>query len=351
MTDRHSRPQGGQMSYVDERSEIEIVAGGRLHALEPDWSSLLERTYDNRIFMSPLWVLTWCRHFGSADARIIISQNASGQLTGLLPLQLSRQGAVRTLALLGDHNVSDYMDALADRSRSEPVLRGLWSTAIELLEWDLVELRHVPSASPLLSAVETVSNELGLDVTIDRDEVCPVALLCNTWDGYLQTLGKKQRHEIRRKLRRATQGTASAWRVSRTTQELERDLPVFFQLHEAGGGEKARFLTTAMRAYFTDLAQGLLERDILRLGLLERDGADVATTLSFRYRDRYFLYNSGYSPGDAARSPGIAAAAFTMQQAIEEQAVAFDFLSGSEPYKYQLGGVDTFTCRVTVTRR
>jgi CelD/BcsL family acetyltransferase involved in cellulose biosynthesis len=39
-----------------------------------------------------------------------------------------------------------------------------------------------------------------------------------------------------------------------------------------------------------------------------------------------------------------------MQDAIEDRAVAFDFLSGNEPYKYQLGATDTHTSRVAVDR-
>jgi CelD/BcsL family acetyltransferase involved in cellulose biosynthesis len=39
-----------------------------------------------------------------------------------------------------------------------------------------------------------------------------------------------------------------------------------------------------------------------------------------------------------------------MQEAIEEKAGAFDFLSGDEPYKYQFGATNTFTCRAQARR-
>jgi CelD/BcsL family acetyltransferase involved in cellulose biosynthesis len=105
-------------------------------------------------------------------------------------------------------------------------------------------------------------------------------------------------------------------------------------------------MTPGMRQFFAALALTLGEEDILRLSVLRRDGVDIATTMSFFYRDRYLLYNSGYDPSYAAYSPGIAAVALTMQDAIREGAVAFDFLSGDEPYKYQFGASNTYTCRV-----
>jgi CelD/BcsL family acetyltransferase involved in cellulose biosynthesis len=105
-----------------------------------------------------------------------------------------------------------------------------------------------------------------------------------------------------------------------------------------------------MRAYFQDLASELLSAGILRLSFFTRDGVDLAVAMSFFYRDRYLLYNSGYNPDYSAYNPGIAAVAYAMQDAIHERAVAFDFLSGDEPYKYQFGATSTYTCRVSVER-
>jgi CelD/BcsL family acetyltransferase involved in cellulose biosynthesis len=105
-----------------------------------------------------------------------------------------------------------------------------------------------------------------------------------------------------------------------------------------------------MRAYFRDLAHALLDEGVLRLSVLSRDGTDVAATMSFLYRDRWLLYNSGYDPAYSAYSPGIVAVARAMQDAIAEEAIAFDFLTGDEPYKFQFGATSTHTCRVTISR-
>ena len=44
---------------------------------------------------------------------------------------------------------------------------------------------------------------------MEREDVCPVVTLPDDadMDGYLSTLGKKERHEIRRKVRRAVSST------------------------------------------------------------------------------------------------------------------------------------------------
>jgi CelD/BcsL family acetyltransferase involved in cellulose biosynthesis len=163
-------------------------------------------------------------------------------------------------------------------------------------------------------------------------------------------LSKKQRHEIRRKLRRAQEDVEWHWRTSQTPEDLNRDIEVFFQLHEASAHDKAEFMTDQMQAFFRSIARVLLAEGLLRLSVFHRDGLDVATNLSFSYRGRYLLYNSGYEPEQREHSPGITAVALSMQDAIAEKAVAFDFLSGDEPYKYQLGASNSYTARATAIK-
>jgi CelD/BcsL family acetyltransferase involved in cellulose biosynthesis len=327
---------------------VQVLPDSEFDRLAPEWDQLLTQSYDNRIFLTSVWHRIWRRHFASDEAYLVTARDADGALAGILPLQVERQDGKRILTLTGDFNVMDYMDALATQSQAPDTLRSLWDLALRELEWDQLSLRHVPSGSPLLDALEDVAGSMHFEA--GQDEVCPIALLCSTWDGYLQTLSKKQRHEIRRKLRRAQEGVDWEWRRVKTMEDLDRDLPIFFRLHEASAREKQRFMTPIMRAYFRSLAEVMLEEGNLQLNVFRRDGEDIAATMSFVYRDRYLLYNSGYDPSQAAHSPGIAAVALSMQDAIEEKASAFDFLSGDEPYKYQFGASNTFTCKATVTR-
>jgi CelD/BcsL family acetyltransferase involved in cellulose biosynthesis len=329
-------------------SSLEILDQAALPRLEDDWEELLERSYDNRIFLTPTWQRLWWEYFGSGTLHFLALRDEEDGLQALLPLQLLRRERERVLTLMGDHNLADYMDGLAVRQHAQRLLGELWKCALARLEWDRVELRHVPSASPLIPALQAAASECGFEMEVQEDEVSPVAILCNNWEGYLQMLSKKQRHEIRRKLRRALDGAEWEWRTVETVSELERDLPIFFRLHEASAREKARFMTEEVRAFFRAMSATFLQRGWLRLSILKRDGQDVAANMSFSYRNRYLLYNSGYDPAAAAYSPGIAAIALTMQDAIAERAVAFDFLSGNEPYKYQFGASDTHTCRIGV---
>jgi CelD/BcsL family acetyltransferase involved in cellulose biosynthesis len=327
---------------------VQILPDSEFDRLAPEWDQLLSGSYDNRLFLTSIWHRIWRKHSASDEAYLVTARDENGTLTGLVPLQIEQHDGKRILTLTGDWNVMDYMDGLALKGEAREILRTVWEQALGELQWDELSLRHVPSGSPLLDALEDIAGSDRL--LAGQDEVCPVALLCGSWDGYLDMLSKKQRHEIRRKMRRAQDGVEWRWRQVETLDDLDRDLPVFFRLHEASAREKQRFMTERMRAYFRSLAETMLEAGYLRLNVFSREGEDIASTLSFLYRDRYLLYNSGYDPSQSAHSPGIAAVALSMQDAIKEKAGAFDFLSGDEPYKYQFGATNTFTCKASVTR-
>jgi len=328
---------------------VEILDGAACVGLRDQWETLLQRSYDTRIFLTPTWFQIWLKHFTETTPYVVVGRDPGGELAAILPLQVLQHDGRRVLSGLGDHNVSDYMDGIADKVEAENSLTELLRAALPFITFDALELRHVPSGSPLISAIRTVGADLGLAIQVEDDEICPVAILCNTWNGYLQMLSKKQRHEIRRKMRRTFEGAAWSWRTSETRSDVERDLEPFFRLHTLSGGEKSRFMTDRMHDYFHDLALAMHERNVLRLSVLQREGHDIAALMGFSFRGRYMLYNSSYDAGHAMYSPGISAVSLMMQDAIREGAIAFDFLSGNEPYKYQFGASDTRTSRVFTT--
>ncbi|MGH2448828.1 MAG: GNAT family N-acetyltransferase [Chloroflexota bacterium] len=299
------------------------------------------------MFLTPTWYRVWLEHFGSAGDRLLTLRDSS--LQALLPLNLTETSSGARLGLMGDPEVMDYMDGLAGRENAVELLEQAWRVALDTLPWRQLELRHVPRGSQLLAALQSVIETRGIQLQIEDDEVDPVAILCSTWDGYLETLDKKHRHEIRRKLRRAREGAEWSWRTVQTAEELERDLPIFFDLHERSAHDKARFMTAPMRAFFRSLSAAFLDEGILRLSVFRRDGLDLAATMSFVYNNRWLLYNSGFDPQHSAHSPGIAAVALAMQEAINERAAVFDFLSGDESYKYHFGASNTYTVRATAT--
>jgi CelD/BcsL family acetyltransferase involved in cellulose biosynthesis len=173
--------------------------------------------------------------------------------------------------------------------------------------------------------------------------------LPHAYEAYVQSLGKKERHELRRKVRRLERAGRASFRFA-SDAERGRVLDRFFALHRLSRGEKADFMTGDVEQFFRDLAAALAPLDRLRLGVLAFDGADAAVLFGFALGQVISLYNAAYDPGLASLSVGIVSHAWAIRQAIASGYVRYDLLRGGEPYKSDLGARERWLARLDAER-
>jgi CelD/BcsL family acetyltransferase involved in cellulose biosynthesis len=218
--------------------------------------------------------------------------------------------------------------------------------------WDVIDLRRLrcgdPAADELAAAFGTHSAADGWTVVREREEVCPILELAPGLDfeGYLGTLGKKDRHEVRRKVRRAAD--AGEVRLERSTDPLG-DLDEFIDLHQKRWGEDGLFPATPggdqSRAFFRGLFEHCGQQGLIALG-----GRRVAAGIWFDDGETLFFYNAGVDPEARDLSPGVVLVARSIQMALEAGRSRFDFLRGDESYKYGWGAQDVPIQRLLVVR-
>ena len=92
----------------------------------------------------------------------------------------------------------------------------------------------------------------------------------------------------------------------------------------------------------------MASKGLIRLGFLELNREPVASVMYFDYNNTRYLYNSGYDPQYGDLSAGLLSKVLCIKDAIEHKLKAFDFLKGSEIYKYRLGGkeITLYKCRI-----
>jgi CelD/BcsL family acetyltransferase involved in cellulose biosynthesis len=187
-----------------------------------------------------------------------------------------------------------------------------------------------------LEAAEVVRQGMvgaGLDCSPSQHAVAARLELPSTFDDYLLAIGRKERHELRRKVRRFTEehGTPVV-----TTEDGPGDgLGAFVDMHRRSRGRKGQFMTPRMVAWFSDLAG----QDGWRIDLLRgEDGVPVAASFGWADDEVYYLYNSAYDRR-VSGSPGMVLLAKLIERAIVTGLSVFDFLKGEEPYKFRLGAV------------
>lgn len=231
--------------------------------------------------------------------------------------------------LLGGQDVSDRLDGLGSSPEFWQALRE------ESRAWD-APLRF-PNLAPDAWAMQSQQPEDRLEIT----DQSPFVKLEGDFEHYLNGLNKKDRHELRRKMRRAERMAQHGMHVTH-----DGDIDTFLRLHRLSSAEKADFMGNS-EDFFRALTRSLDEAGMLRLSVLWDGQVPLASMYQIRFNGVVHLYNSGYDPQFAGLAPGLVLLGFCIKKACLDGDSEYDFLRGTERYKYDLGGIDRPVYRLT----
>jgi len=296
------------------------------------------------VFVFPGFMRSWWQVFAPRDARLFLrSVWQDEKLLGIAPLQVKGNAA----SFIGHKDVFDYIDFITvpgvEKDFFNILLDYLKSNGIVNL--DLGPLR--PDATVMQHLVE-IAVLRGYSVETNQEDVFVELPLPPTWDDYLEELGGKERHELRRKMKRLLTAGSIDFRIAGDAASIESVSDDFFRLFPRSRGKKGTFMTETMSRFFHILIKTLTEAKVMRFGILSLENKILAMVLCFDYNEVVYLYNSAYDLGSSELSPGLLSKAFYIQDSIEQGKRIFDFLKGSEDYKYRMGGRETPIYRVKI---
>lgn len=297
------------------------------------------------VFVLPDWMEVWWQVFGAGHEMFIRTVKDGENIIGIAPLRIKD----RTACFLGNIDVCDYNDFVIVPGRE----KGFFSVLLDELkskEINSLDLKLVRPDSTVLKYLTDAANDRGYSVVITREDVSVEMELVASFEEYLEKLDTKQRHEVRRKMRRLTEEGKIEYRFIDKGGALMPAMETFFRMFVESRDDKAAFLTDQMKSYFNLLADKMAENGLLRLGVLELDGKPVAEIMCFDYNDCIYLYNSGYDSQYVSLSAGLLSKVFAIKDSIEKGKKRFDFLKGAEMYKYRLGGqeVPLYRCQISL---
>ena len=318
------------------------------------WNALVEQSIADTPFSRYEYLSEWWKTLGGGewkDARLaLVSATEGDQLIGIAPLFLAEYDGRQALLLVGSIEISDYLDLIVRQADLPRFLSGLldYLASSYAGAWSALDWYNLPDSSPTLAALKADSERRGWTYHEEVYRPTPRIALNGSFEEYLSRVEKKQRHEIRRKMRRADESGRVKFVVVDPKADIEPELESFFHLMVQDPG-KANFLHDVMRDQMSQSIRAAHEYGYLWLGFLEVDGVRAAASLNFDYRNKLWGYNSGVSRDHMEFSPGWVLLGHTIQWACEHGRTEFDFMRGDEEYKYRFGGVNQYVMRARVT--
>lgn len=297
------------ISQFNQLSEVQSV-----------WEVIFPKSNAHPVFGTYAWHKGYLETLGKSDLPLVLVAKEGNEILGIAPL--TRKGTTATF--LASFEVTDYLGLIAPSHQK----KNIWEQVIAYLKAQGIthlDLRHLsPDEAALLRDFQS---------TIEETEVSPKVTLPETFEAYVQRLPKKHRHELRRKMRRLEE---IHWKFSVVHCEDIKWNELFDLMKQ--NEEKRGFLTPAHEEFFQHLPNTLPSDVHLILGRMLVDSNVVSVALGFETQEAIYLYNSGFNYDYNHYAVGLLGKTFMISYAIEHKKNVFDFLTGDERYKFELGG-------------
>jgi CelD/BcsL family acetyltransferase involved in cellulose biosynthesis len=314
-------------------------------SLNSYWADSKHKLNWDTLFVLPSWLEVWWQVFGS-DFQLCLRAIRQGEkIIGVAPLLVKE----KTASIIGSADVCDYLDFIVipgmERDFFHALLNDLRQKGISQLD-----LKPVRPDSTVFTNLVALARQWKYEVLCYEEGISVELDLPSTWDEYLAMLTKKQRHEVKRKLRRLWEADNVEYHCVKVSQEVGSHTDTFFKLFSLSQEDKANFMTAQMRSFFRLLAEAMAKIGLLRVGTLEVDELPVAMIMGFDYNNTMYLYNSAYDPNYSHLTVGLLSKVLCIKESIRRGNKKWDFLKGGEPYKYHIGGkeIPLYACQIKI---
>ncbi len=320
--------------------------------LREQWDELLEHS-TARVFQSFEWTHTWWTVIGRSRPRrepYVVLIHADGLLVGIAPFFIERIPVFgvlhyRRLSFIG-RDTSDYLDVLARKGWELQVIEAL---AMHLIDqrraFNVLLLEDITDSSPTHELLTRILLEHGFTGNRFLSEFCPRTQLGGSWDETVATFPKSHRNRLLRRMQTVTEESGLSFEHVTDPAQIPAAMDQFIAMHQARWnvlGHQGVFGDPAIDRFHREVAPHLHRRGWLILVFFTRNGERLVGDYGLVFRDECATYLGG-SAGDPEfmrLSPGNVLLMTIMKKCHSMNIRVYDFLRGTERYKYNLGAVD-----------
>lgn len=236
-------------------------------------------------------------------------------------------------------------------SLAEYLIENASAHSPDALRWDLLELCGIDAQDRPMADLANALAVTGATVHRRPGVNCWRLELPTTWEGYVTSLGKNLRREVRRMERDLLNTDRVKLHSATRLDELSQAMDILVELHQRRHttlGEAGCFASARFLGFYRDVVPEMLRRGQVQFHWLELDGKPIAAEYQLVGRGIVYAYQAGVDPDAMEHQPGKLINLAILRKAIEHGDRAFDFLRGDEPYKARFGAQPRLTVEYRV---
>jgi CelD/BcsL family acetyltransferase involved in cellulose biosynthesis len=205
-------------------------------------------------------------------------------------------------------------------------------------DWDLIKLDGVHENAIIKKYLTSVHPELkGLLITSVPDANCPYLVIDKSFEDYLKSFSPKKRQTLLRKRRILMNREKAVFKTVNCDEEPEKYIQELFSLHDVRAkqkGIKTTFSGEDIYRFHNKAVHYLLKEGKVILAFLYKESNPLVSYYCVKHNNKYYYYQAGLSHEGEKKSAGAVLLSLLLEEAFREEYREFDFLRGSEEYKF-----------------
>jgi len=333
------------------------------HKLRDDWNSLLKNSNSDNIFLTWEWVYSWWETYSEKKELFIVIVEENGRLIGVAPLYFTKVAyfGIRTLRHIEFIGTTDtypeYLDFILLKGREKEltynILDRLYNSSN--IRWDVLNLVSMRQDSENLNWCRNYLYEKNHNFSVYATRECPFIMLPTTMDEFFKDLNENTRYKFRKFTKNLMRDyTVSMNRIT-DKEELEKSFEVFVNLHQKRWKEKkgkGSFGKNRIKytAFHKKIISYFFEMQWLYLVFLKVKEEIVSAQYNFLYCNKLYCYQVGFEPVWGKYNVATVLQLMVVEDAISRKLSEFDFLRGTEEYKFYWTKVTRKTLDIVLWR-
>lgn len=343
------RPQNTNLTSTEVLSSVEAFI-----ELREKWISLLERSPQNRIFLSWEWHYTWWQCFSQPkDSLQILLIKINDDIIGIAPLYLQHTVLTgKTLRFIGtgeteaDEVVTEYLDFIALSGHEEAVIDAAYKQLENLQNWQKIEFNY-GLENYLCSRVAT---QLAASFSLQKKLIGKAysTPLESSETQYRETRLSSSRNKRLKRCLNALEkdGGGMLRKTIEKESEIEAHLATLRRLHDERWSAKSKhsiFASKQFMLFHRKLLTLLAPEGKANIALYSFNNTPIAAVYVMYSKNDCHYYQSGFSKkGENRYMPLFVSHIKEMNAAREHGNKAYDFMrGGSNSYKSDFGCIET----------
>jgi len=325
----------------DNDIQVSILRSlAELKAIKKEWDVLLNDISDRTIFQSYLFHHNVIEAFEREKEIYVLLFKLKGKLIGLLPLRIiSRNLKIMKYKILEflTHNRSDYQDIIISINKEKCLSAFLKYISENKAFWDLIFFKNIPIQNEELASFKETLQSKKLDYLTFEGVVCPIIEIKGSFDDYKRGLKKKLINDIRRRERRLKE--KGELKIMHYSGEISLEILTnfFIQQHMKRWDRTntpSKFHKIQHQRYYKLLLQDLYDNNLLDLFYLKLDNKILAFHFGSVFNNKVLFHTPTFDPDYSKYAPSKILLFHVIKSCFLRNIAIFDFLAGSERYKY-----------------